>query len=254
MGSRILIVDDDPWIRRMVSTMLQRQGHVVETAENGAAGIEAVDSFRPVLIITDVLMDHMDGWAFVRRLRANPNTSMIPVIFLTALSSDQDRIRGFRLGADDYLSKPFRFEELGLRVERTLRSLERTHSAADEVRSHQDKRADLTGDLTQLGVSILLTIMEMERKSGLIVLESSEHMGRIFVRDGRVVSATCDGFSDEAAVYEMLSWESGTFQFRAIDVEMEDTVQSTTTHLLMEGARRMDEADLDVSFDDDSVL
>ena len=66
------------------------------------------------------MMPHMDGWTLVKVLRSRPVFAFLPVIFLTALTSDDDRIRGFRLGADDYMAKPFRFEELDLRVERTL--------------------------------------------------------------------------------------------------------------------------------------
>src|SRR4030095_14524001 len=73
------------------------------------------------LLITDVMMPKMDGWTLVKALRARPEMAFLPVIFLTALGSDDDRIRGFRLGADDYMAKPFRFEELDLRGERTAR-------------------------------------------------------------------------------------------------------------------------------------
>lgn len=244
MGSRILIVDDNPWVRRMVGTMLERGGHTVETATNGQEGLDKAGVFSPDLIMTDVLMEQMDGWTFVRTLRSRTETSMIPVIFLTALDSEEDRIRGFRLGADDYLAKPFRFEELNLRVERTLRSVGRMRETADGLRQHENGQVSLRGDLGQLGVSALLTILEMERKSGILVLQS-ELTGRVFIRAGTVVAAFIEGAKAQGgaeAVYEMLSWSAGTFQFRALDVDMEDRIQSSTAHLLMEGARRIDEA------------
>ena len=75
------------------------------------------------------MMPKMDGWSLVRQLRSHAELAMLPVIFLTALSSEDDRIRGFRLGADDYVTKPFRFEELDLRVAKTLR-----RTAADRRR------------------------------------------------------------------------------------------------------------------------
>lgn len=244
MASRILIVDDNPWVRRMVGTMLQRGGHTVETATSGEEGLEKASSFAPDLIMTDVLMQGMDGWTFVRTLRSHAETSMIPVIFLTALDSEEDRIRGFRLGADDYLAKPFRFEELNLRVERTLRSIARMRENVDDLRKTEHGEVSLRGDLGQLGVSSLLTILELERKSGVLVLVG-DRTGRLFIREGTVVAAFIEnepGASGADAVYSMLAWNAGSFQFRALDVEMDDQINSSTSHLLMEGARRFDEA------------
>jgi two-component system OmpR family response regulator len=244
MASRILIVDDNPWVRRMVGTMLQRGGHTVDTAGSGEEGLEKATSFAPELIMTDVLMTGMDGWTFVRTLRSHAETSMIPVIFLTALDSEEDRIRGFRLGADDYLAKPFRFEELNLRVERTLRSIGRMRRDVDDLKKTERGAVSLRGDLGQLGVSSLLTILELERKSGVLVLQTAT-TGRLFMRDGTVVAASIEGDDSNQgaeAVYSMLNWNSGSFQFQALDVDMDDQIQSSTQHLLMEGARRFDEA------------
>lgn len=243
MGSRILIVDDNPWVRRMVGTMLERGGHEVETAQNGAEGLHKAQSFAPDLVMTDVLMEQMDGWTFVRQLRSTPETSMIPVIFLTALDNEEDRIRGFRLGADDYLPKPFRFEELNLRIERTLRSIGRVQEAAQELKNHEDANVGLRGDLAQLGISAVLTILEMERKSGVLLIEAG-CTGRVFIREGKIIAAFVEGQEQMIgadAVYSMLTWGSGAFRFTALDVDMEDQIQASTAHLLMEGARRVDE-------------
>ena len=96
------------------------------------------DAVRPDLIITDVMMPKLDGWALVRALRSRAELALVPVIFLTALGGEEDRIRGFRLGADDYLPKPFRFEELELRVANALKK--RQGHAAEGGRGHA--RAD----------------------------------------------------------------------------------------------------------------
>src|SRR5262245_25954286 len=117
---RILIVDDDPWILRMVSTLLEKRGYAILTAGDGEEGLFRADQMRPDLIITDVMMPKMAGWAMVKALRSRPDFGIVPVIFLTALGGEEDRIKGFRLGADDYLPKPFRFEELENRVGKAL--------------------------------------------------------------------------------------------------------------------------------------
>jgi CheY-like chemotaxis protein len=256
---RILIVDDDPWILRMVSTLLEKRGYGIFTAEDGEEGVLKADQARPDLIITDVMMPRMDGWQMVRALRSRPELAFIPVIFLTALGGEEDRIKGFRLGADDYLAKPFRFEELDLRVQNALKKGKQTSQKAEPLLGDAErkktpsgvsfpKQVGIHGNLEQLGVSSLLVIVEMERKSGMLRIERPGSTGRIFARDGRVIAARVDGDSapkdarkGAEAVYHMLTWSNGRFDFAAVDVDMEDEVQSTTTHLLMEGARLIDE-------------
>ena len=114
--ARILIADDDTAMLRTLSIVLERRGHRVETVADGAAAYRSAIAEPPDLLITDVLMPLVDGWTLVRRLRERIELAALPVIFMSALSSDEDRMRGFRLGADGYLTKPFRFEELDLRV------------------------------------------------------------------------------------------------------------------------------------------
>ncbi len=260
---RILVADDDAWILHMVTTVLKKRGYIVETACDGQEAYELAVADPPDLVITDVMMPKMDGWNLVKALRARPEFAFVPVIFLSALSSDDDRIRGFRLGADDYMPKPFRFEELDLRVAKTLRHRALVEATAREkldMPAPAGSRPDaakaspnemgssgLGGDLGQVGLSSLLTLLEMERKSGILVISdsASKDVGRIFMRDGRVVSARIEGKStptNEDCVYHMLTWSTGAFEFDATDVEMDDEINSTTTHLLMEGARRIDEA------------
>ena len=263
---RILIVDDDPWILRMVSTLLEKKGYAILTANDGEEGLIKADQLRPDLIITDVMMPKMDGWAMVKHLRSRSELAMTPVIFLTALSGEEDRIKGFRLGADDYLPKPFRFEELDLRVSKALEKAKQARATARQVMSAEapppspsqsgrptpsfpSKPVGIHGMLEQLGLSSLLVILEMERKSGVLRIERPGATARIFAREGRVIAARIDGEAAPKdarkganAVYHMLTWTAGRFDFSVVDVDMEDEVQSTTTNLLMEGARLIDEA------------
>ena len=247
MGNRILIVDDDPWIVRMVKTVLERRGHTVETGKEGQEGLEKAFSFKPDLIITDVLMPGMNGWSFVRALRSHQEFALVPVIFLTGLNSEEDRILGYRLGADDYLPKPFRFEELDLRVEKALRTSQRIREQVGYGRDaalEQEDPADLAGDLSQMGVSSILTFLGIEGKSGVLTLNALS-TGRVFIRQGQPVSAVIDGMEDpkgSEAIYTMLTWKAGKFTFSTVEVDMQDQIEMSTTHLLLEGARRIDEA------------
>ncbi len=243
MAPHVLVADDDAWILRMVATVLEKRGYSVETACDGEDALARALAHPPDLLITDVMMPKMDGWSLVRQLRAQPELAMLPVIFLTALSSEDDRIRGFRLGADDYVTKPFRFEELDLRVAKTLR---RAAQTVQETRE-QLSGSGLRGDLSQVGLSSLLVLIEMERKTGLLQLRAPDDgpTAQILVRDGKVVHARLDDAEepvDAECVYYLLTWGAGEFEFIACLVEGQDRVNVSTTHLLMEGARLMDEA------------
>ena len=241
MAPHVLVADDDAWILRMVATVLEKRGYSVETAVDGEDALARALARTPDLLITDVMMPKVDGWSLVRQLRSHAELAMLPVIFLTALSSEDDRIRGFRLGADDYVTKPFRFEELDLRVAKTLR---RTAQTVQETRE-QINTAGLRGDLSQVGLSSLLVLIEMERKTGLLQLRSPEGItAQILVRSGKVVHSRLDDRDepvDADCVYFLLTWGTGDFEFVTCVVEGEDRVSVSTTHLLMEGARLMDE-------------
>jgi CheY-like chemotaxis protein len=239
-----LVADDDAWILRMVATVLEKRGYSVETAVDGEDALARALARPPDLLITDVMMPKVDGWSLVRQLRSHAELAMLPVIFLTALSSEDDRIRGFRLGADDYVTKPFRFEELDLRVAKTLR---RTAQTVQETRDSING-SGLRGDLAQVGLSSLLVLIEMERKTGLLQLRiPAGPSAQILVRDGKVVHARLDNADepvDAECVYYLLTWGGGEFEFVTCVVEGVDRVNVSTTHLLMEGARLMDESSI----------
>jgi CheY-like chemotaxis protein len=410
---RVLVVDDDPWILRMVSSSLEKKGtYSVDTARDGQQALHKAQAQRPDLIISDVMMPVMDGWALVQHLRSDPELADVPVLFLTALGKDEDRLRALGLKPDDYVSKPFRFDDLERRVLKTLAKRGRiddpsgfTQAPAYNQRgfgaspggfgasppggfggpgpapggfggtpggfgqpqgyppqpqgyppqpqgypqqpgypqqqgypqqgyppqpTHQQspggfghpggfgqpgggypgggypspggfgtpapgyaqpgygppahpsqqphgqqpapapadedgvpeaidpgssgsfsggmKRTGLSGRLEQLGLSSLLVMMEMERKDGVLQLQhaSDKKVGRIFIRKGQVIQARIDKDDVDRngahSVYHMLTWSKGRFHFTAMDIEMEDQVHASTTSLLMEGARLIDES------------
>lgn len=238
----VLVADDDAWILRMVATVLEKRGYTVIIANDGEEALQKALITPPDLLITDVMMPRMDGWALVKALRSRSELATLPVIFLTALSSDEDRIRGFRLGADDYVPKPFRFEELDLRIAKTMR---RTQAIAQEARETL-LGPSLRGDLAQIGLAALLTMIEMERKTGVLSLrDPGGASAQILVRAGRVVHARLDDRADPVdaeCVYYLLGWSAGSFDLIACEVEGADRVHTSTMNLLLEGARRMDES------------
>ncbi|HEY7421923.1 MAG TPA: response regulator transcription factor [Gaiellaceae bacterium] len=117
-ASRILVVDDDDDIRGLVGALLERAGHDVTEAPDGRAGLRELYSGSADLVILDVSMPGLDGWATLERIR---EVSDVPVLMLTARDAELERVRGLRGGADDYVVKPFGREELVARVDALLR-------------------------------------------------------------------------------------------------------------------------------------
>jgi len=119
---RVLIIDDEPDILSLLSLHLKLNNYLVFQASNGKKGIETAQLEKPDIIVLDVMMPEMDGFEVARALKDNPDTSNIPLIFLTARTQTEDKIKGLMVGADDYLIKPFDFEELQLRIKRSLKN------------------------------------------------------------------------------------------------------------------------------------
>jgi len=116
---RILVVDDEANIADVIAMALRFQGFVVETASDGAAALRAVESFRPDLLVLDIMLPDMEGFDVAQRLGAQ--RAQVPIIFLTARDSTEDKVRGLTMGGDDYVTKPFSLEELVARVRAILR-------------------------------------------------------------------------------------------------------------------------------------
>lgn len=116
--AKVLVVDDDATVREVVVGYLRNAGHDVHEAVDGAGALEAVRSAAPDLLVLDVMMPGIDGLEVCRRVRRH---SDVPVVLLTALGEEQDRVIGLEIGADDYVTKPFSPRELVLRVDSILR-------------------------------------------------------------------------------------------------------------------------------------
>src|SRR5712692_9692462 len=137
----ILTADDDPQLLRLMTRNLQLEGYEVLAASDGQQALEQIESEMPDLVLLDVMMPRMDGFSVCRKVR---EFSSVPIIIVTARGQDQDKVRGLDLGADDYLTKPFRVDELLARVRAVLR---RSQFTARE--NAQGLRASTaTGDLT----------------------------------------------------------------------------------------------------------
>lgn len=131
MAKKILVVDDERHIVRLVEVNLTRAGYDIVTAYDGIEALEKVKAEKPDMIVLDVMMPRMDGFEVLKRLQADPDTQDIPVIMLTAKAQDADIFRGWSSGVSSYLTKPFNPRELLTFVERIFQSLEDGSLGAD---------------------------------------------------------------------------------------------------------------------------
>jgi len=125
VGERILLIEDDDALSRMMRIQLEHAGYQVTVCQDGASGLQAAHDSNPELVLLDILLPDIDGWVVCERLK---NITDAPIIFSTALGSERDVIRGLELGADDYMIKPFSYKELLARVKAALHRARRTAS------------------------------------------------------------------------------------------------------------------------------
>ncbi|MEA2469607.1 MAG: two-component system, OmpR family, response regulator [Thermoleophilaceae bacterium] len=155
---RVLVVDDEPNIADVISMALRYEGFDVETAATGQEALAGVESYRPHLMVLDIMLPDMEGFEVARRLGGE--RAELPIVFLTARDTQEDKIRGLTTGGDDYVTKPFSLEELVARIRTILR---RTGGAAEDsnVLAFEDVTMDEdTREVERAGEPVDLTATE----------------------------------------------------------------------------------------------
>jgi two-component system OmpR family response regulator len=168
---RLLLVEDEPTLRELLSASLRLAGFHVVPVETGAQALDAVRERHPDLIVLDVMLPDIDGFEVARRLRERPTVpghAHPPILFLTARDAAEDRINGLRAGGDDYVTKPFNLEELVLRIQAVLRRTsgrrpDNRLAVGDlelDVDSHQVSRGGVPVPLSPTEFDLLRVLME----------------------------------------------------------------------------------------------
>jgi len=189
--STVLVVDDDLTVRDVVRRYLELAGHRVALADNGEDALAWIAEHDPDLVVLDLMLPGIDGLEVCRRLR---QTSAVPVVMLTALGEEENRIAGLQLGADDYVTKPFSPRELALRVSSVLRRSGGSPPSTDVVDG--DLRLDAGARrATQSGVELPLTTREFDLLSFLMT-----HPGEAFTREQLLDKVWGWDFGDQSTV------------------------------------------------------
>ncbi len=185
--SRVLVVDDDDTVREVLRRYLTRDGHEVTEAADGVTGLGMVRSQQPDLVVLDLMLPGLDGFAVCRAIRAE---SDVPIIVITARAAEVDRLRGFDLGADDYVTKPFSPREAMARVRAVMRRAGNAE-ATDSVLALGSMTLDAAGlELRIAGASARVTPIECR-----LLTAFMRTPGRVFSRSELVARALGDDFN-----------------------------------------------------------
>lgn len=238
MAAKILIVDDNPHVLRLLNITLSKaeEQYEIIQATNGEEALKIANRVYPDLIISDVMMPKMDGIELCWMIRENSKIPLVPFIFLTSFEDQETAIRGFRAGADDYLNKPVDRKKL---LARTKDLLARGSNLKQAEMSAEDHKG-FSGDLKDLSIVELVQMLNLNKKSGELIVDG-QSSGSIYLKDGHLWAATIGSDSGEEAFYKLVALVEGTFKFEIKDVAIEQNIKNSTMNVIMEACRIMDE-------------
>lgn len=199
MTLNLLLVDDDKRLTELLGSYLSSQGYQVQVAHDGLEGIRLFFAHHPALVILDVTMPQREGWSVLERIREMANT---PVIMLTARNEEENVLRGFSLGADDYVTKPFSFAQLAARIGAVLHRADKGMSNEET----QLKQGDLTIDIPTKRVwrgSELIHLTPTEFKLLQILMRQT---GKVVTQEELVREAWGEQYMDEVGYVRRYVW------------------------------------------------
>jgi DNA-binding response OmpR family regulator len=232
-----VVVDDDAHWRELAAEPFRKRGDRVRVTSDGLQALAMCVDDPPDVILSDVQMPRMDGWQLLRLVRARRELAATPVIFMTSLDSDSARLKGYQLGVDAYVPKPFQPEELLIRVHKLLRNKRSIPPAKAEP-------VVLKGELDHVSPASLLAFLSVEKRTGVLLIVG-ERVARILLKDGRVLRAELEGAQprprSRAVITTLLEWTEGQFELTEQVVSVADEVGAEVATLLIEHARMVDE-------------
>ena len=197
--AELMLIDDDQGLTDLLTDYLRNQGHIVHVADDGLSGIRKVYLNRPDLVILDVTMPQLDGWAVLERIR---ELSDLPVIMMTARDEESSVLRGFSLGADDYVTKPFSFAQLAARIQAVL---SRTGNTADQD-ERELRQGELVVDLTTKQVwrgDKLIHLTPTEFKLLVVMMQRA---GEVITLEELVSAVWGEQYTDEIGYVRRYVW------------------------------------------------
>ena len=247
------MIDPDDGNQSAVASALTGRGYEIARAGDGEEGLRQASASVPDVIILNASAPKLDISSFARTLRTHPESALVPLLFLGEQAPVEEKLQGFQLGSDDFLHQPLDPRDIELRVAVANKLRQKAEAT---LRPKTDQSPDFSspgimtafkGTLDQIGLPSILSLVDMERKTGMLVLvlDPGKEKARVYFNEGRVVRASYDKKDkprNAELIYELLGHTEGKFEFRNQMVDSKDEVHSPTPHLLLEGARLIDEA------------
>jgi DNA-binding response OmpR family regulator len=246
---RILIIEQDEWESTLLAKFLAEAGYEVQLAGEARAGFEKVRELQPDCILCDVSLPDIDGFWVARRVRTEPSpVATAPFLFLTDADDVESRLQGLNVGADVYLTRPFRNEEVVAQVGALIDMANRLRKQREAFSSDgpiSATGAAFQGDVAQMSVATVLTLLELERRSG--HLKVSSELGRVAVlelHEGSLAGAVLDEQAQDptAVLRETLRWKKGRFTFRSAEFAAQGSERQSIGRILIEAMRLEDES------------
>ncbi len=222
----LLAFKDDDEISKATG-YLARAGFEVRTVKDGARALELAIGEVPAIIIVDLDLPIISGERIFHILRNNPHTSNVPFLFVSDRVAD---IKGFRSGVDIFLRRPLNMEEVNGRIRHTL-----------AIQSRTTDRKELEGNLTHISLPDILQFLHFNKKEGELRVICGEMVSTVFIKEGEIYNCVLDGVEKEKALFRVLGWNEGKFEFLPGPVKAAKKIESSTGNLLMEGMRQIDE-------------
>ncbi len=231
-AKRILIVDDDTQLALTLAQSLNARGKfIAEAVFSGEEALEFIKKDKPDLVVTDIKMGGISGLELLSRIRSQ--FPEIGVVVMTGYSLPEIKEEAHFRGSLAYIEKPFEVEELEETCERALK-----------ISKIQNQKAGFSGKVASLSLVDVIQMNCLARATNAIVVESGGEKGVIYFKEGEIVHCEVDELEGEEAFYNILSWQGGYFQIQHNLFPPKETINLNWNNLLMEGLRRLDEADI----------
>jgi CheY-like chemotaxis protein len=234
---RVLIVDDNPLVRDLMRRGMEPHCKVITATDGADALLQAIDD-PPELIISDFRMPGIDGRQLYEKLRSRENTRNIPFVFVASRGDIEEKLRpAVGGGVEDFVPKPFFVTDL---VRQAKKIVDRLH--LEKLQKHATRPGVIQGRLEEMSVAELMQSLEMGQKSCRLSLRHGEERCAMYFTAGRCKHAQLGATEGDAAVYLAVNWNEGDFEIDFAANSQRETTTRSTTGLLMEAMRLMDEA------------
>lgn len=206
----VLLVDDEESILFSLQRILELSGdYEIITAQNGREALRKMRNFIPDMIISDILMPEMDGIDFCKAVRGNEVTQNVPFLFLTA--KKELMVDGFKVGGDDFIIKPFTFDEVIVKIEAMFRRLRNTRAQASQIK----------GDLGEQNLDDILQMCHEESITGTLHLQSQGKVGTITLERGEITGISFADLPDDEALDILRTWDTGLFVIKTSEIKIQ---------------------------------